>query len=96
MERRKSENLTDVVVRFLRDSGLQTPLNEYRIVASWREVMGELVAEQTTEIFIRSQVLHVRLSSPALRANLLMNRKRICQMLNEKVGVFVVADLVVM
>lgn len=45
MERRKSEQFTDVLYRYLRQEGLETPLNEHRIVSEWKEVAGP-VAER--------------------------------------------------
>ena len=44
MERRKIENLTDVLHRFLRHEGLETPLNEHRAVDVWDEIVGPMVA----------------------------------------------------
>lgn len=95
MERRKSENLRDVVMRFLRASGLESPLNEYRLIQAWPEVAGELVGEKTTEIYIRNQTLYVKLSMPALRSNLMLARRRLVELLNAKVGATVITEIVV-
>ena len=93
MERRKSEELTDVLRRFMREAGLETPLNEYRILASWGKVAGEQVQKFTTETFIRNQTLYVRLSSPALKSNLMMRRKELAEALNHEVGAYVITDI---
>lgn len=93
MERRKSEVLTDVLRRFMRESGLESPLNEYRIKAAWGKVAGGQVEKYTTELFIRNQTLYVRLLSPALRANLMMRRKELAGLLNEEVGAYVITDI---
>ena len=52
MERRKSEKLTNVLLRFMRESGLETPLNQYRLVEAWPEVAGSVVRseEHTSEL----------------------------------------------
>lgn len=94
MERRKSERLTNVLLRFLRESGLETPLNQHRVIEAWPEIAGEVAAAYTKEVYIRNQTLYVRLATPALRSNLLMQRKRLVQALNEKVKAFVIADIV--
>ncbi len=94
MERRKSEKLTNVLLRFMRESGLETPLNQYRLVEAWPEVAGSVVASYTKEVYIRNQTLYVRLSRPALRANLQMLREQLVRQLNAKVQAFVITDIV--
>ena len=94
MERRKSEELTDVLRRFMRESGLESPLNEYRIKSAWQKVAGEMVGNYTTELFIRNQTLYVRLTSPALKSNLMMRRKELANLLNDAVGAYVITDIV--
>lgn len=94
MERRKSEKLTNVLLRFMRESGLETPLNQYRLVEAWPEVAGSVVASYTREVYIRNQTLYVRLSRPALRANLQMLREQLVRQLNARVQAFVITDIV--
>lgn len=94
MERRKSEKLTNVLLCFMRESGLETPLNQYRLVEAWPEVAGSVVASYTKEVYIRNQTLYVRLSRPALRANLQMLREQLVRQLNAKVQAFVITDIV--
>lgn len=94
MERRKSEKLTNVLLRFMRESGLETPLNQYRLIEAWPEVAGSVVASNTREVYIRNQTLYVRLSRPALRANLQMLREQLVRQLNARVQAFVITDIV--
>lgn len=93
MERRKSEALSDVLHRFMRESGLESPLNEFRLIGAWHKVVGEQISGYTGELFIRNQTLYVRLTSPALKSNLMMRRKELVQLLNDEVGAYVIADI---
>ena len=93
MERRKSEMITDVLHRFMRESGLESPLNEFRILGAWHKVVGEQISKYTQELFIRNQTLFVRLTSPALKSNLMMRRQELVQQLNEDVGAYVIANI---
>ena len=91
-----NENCTimrDVLLAFLREEGLETPLLQYRIVQAWPEVMGETISGYTRQVFVRDGKLQVQLTSPSLRQNLLMEHKRIAQKLNEHVGSFVISDV---
>lgn len=94
MERRKSELLTDVVRRFMRESGLETPLNQYRILQAWPEVVGRAVAEATGQLYVKNQSLYVRILSHVLRTELQMQRAALTRALNEKVDAMVIADVV--
>ena len=70
MRRRNTEQLDSILARYLRNEGLETPLNEYRLVNAWSEVMGAAVARYTGKVYIYNRTLYVELLSPALRSNL--------------------------
>lgn len=93
MERRKSEPLSNVLLRILRTTGLEAQLNEYRLLEAWPVVAGTVVAAATTEVAVRNQTLVVRLSNPALRANLMMMRRQLVEQLNARVGASVIVDI---
>ena len=94
MKRRKSEPIDEVLMRFSRLYGLESPLNEYRLIEFWPEVAGELIASATTDLYISNQKLIVRLSQPALRADLMMMRNKFVNELNAKVGANVIIDII--
>ena len=93
MFRRNSILIKEVLLKALREQGLETPLLQKRIVDAWPEVMGEAVGSYTSSAFIRNQTLFVRLTSPALRMELSMQRQDIVRRLNEHVGNQVIADV---
>lgn len=80
-------------MRYLRESGLESPLNQYRLLQAWTDVVGEDVAAQTQSLTIRNQTLVVRVVSPALRANLMMCRRQLVQRLNQAVRAEVIVDI---
>ncbi|MBR1889388.1 MAG: DUF721 domain-containing protein [Alloprevotella sp.] len=93
MKRQKPESLNDVLGRFLQTYSLDSPLAEHRLILQWESIVGSDVARKTTSIYINGGVLHVRLSSPALRTSILMQRQDIVRRLNASVGDIVVSDL---
>lgn len=94
MRKRNAEQIGSVVQRFMREQGLETPYNEYRLVNAWPEVMGQGIANYTGDVEIRNRVLYVKLKSSVLRQELFMNRKRLVQKLNEHVGAQVIENVV--
>lgn len=95
MRRTNSEPIGDLLRQFLRQQGLESPLNEYRLVQGWTHVMGPIVARYTRNLVIRNQTLYVQLSSPVLRQELMMQRCELVERLNAYVGAQVICDLVV-
>ena len=94
MRRAKAETLDDILGRLVRQQGLETPLNEYRLKAAWGDVAGRVVEQYTSSVQIYNQVLYVKLSSPALRANLMMVKTDLITRLNEHVGAQVIVNIV--
>jgi len=91
--KRNVQSLKDILLRNLREQGLETPLMQKRLVESWAEVAGPLIASYTLNTYIYNQTLYVRLSSPALRADLSMRRQELTQRLNAAVGEQVITDI---
>lgn len=76
----------------MREYSLEVPLLERRLIASWKDVMP--AAEPYTEsIEIRNQTLWVKILSPALKNDLLMQRTELTQLLNSKVGANIINDI---
>lgn len=97
MRRQKAEQLGDVLHRVLREEGLETPINEHRLVnEAWPEVMGQAIVRYTGNIYIRNSTLYVQLKSPALRQNLMFGRDALVHRLNNYVGAQVIERLVFM
>ncbi len=93
MFKRRVLNLDEVVRMCLRENGLETPLLQTRLVDAWEQVAGDVVARYTEEKFIRNQTLFVKISSPALRSDLLMMREMLVDRLNKEVGTRVISDI---
>ena len=93
MFRRDVATLKDLIMRNLREQGLETPLLQRRLVEAWPTVAGPAVARYTRQAVIRNQTLFVSLSSPALRADLSMKRQVLVKQLHDHVGALVITDI---
>lgn len=94
MRRTNTQRLGDLLHSFLREEGLETPLNEHRIVNAWPEVMGQAISRYTGKIDIRGNVMYIQIKSPALKNDLMMNRAQLIQRLNQHVGAQVITSIV--
>lgn len=93
MFRKEVKSIGELILKNLRAQGLETPLQQKWLIAAWPEVMGEMIAGYTQDLYIRNQTLNVRLTSPALRADLSLMRLEIVKKLNAAVGSQVIADI---
>ena len=93
MFRRKVKSIAELLPEFLRKEGLETPLQQKRLIMSWDSVVGENIAAYCGEKFIKNQTLFVKITNPALRQDLSMMRTRIVQRINQAVGSQVITDV---
>lgn len=93
MERRKTENLRDVINRYLRLNGLEMPLNEQRAIVAWPEVVGPTIARMSSDLQIRGGVLYVKIARPALRQDLMMMRTELARRVNQRVNAQVIESI---
>ena len=85
-------NITDAIVDYLRESGLEQSVLEVQMEEVWPRVMGETVAKLTRSVDVKDGMLIVHVNSAALKAQLFENRFELVRKLNEAVGAPVIRD----
>lgn len=93
MFRKEVKTLTEILGQCLRENGLETPMQQTHVVESWEKVAGPVVARYTAEKIIRNQTLYVKITNPALRADLSMMKTQLINKLNQEAGSFVISDI---
>ena len=93
MFRLKTEHISDLLNKFLRAEGLETPMLQQHILASWSSVVGETVAKYTEKKYIKNQTLYVKIGNPALRNNLNMMKTDLLNQINAFAGSRVIYDI---
>lgn len=94
MKRNDAEQIGKLIQQFLRQESLETPLNEQRLMAAWKEVLGPTINFYTKELFIKNQILYVHLTSSVLRQELMMGREILVRNLNNHVGATVITNII--
>lgn len=94
MKRKRAVLIENVLLQFLRETGLETPLNQHRIIEEWYKLEKPNVAPFTDNAYISNQTLFVKLNNPSLRANLMMQRRALVTKLNDSVQAYVIAEIV--
>ena len=85
-------SISDALVDYLRESGLEQSVLDMQIEQVWPRVMGETVTKLTRSIEMRDGMLIVHVNSAALKAQLFENRFELVRKLNEAVGAKAIRD----
>jgi hypothetical protein len=97
MKRTNTQTIADVLKAFLSENPqLDLKLAETRMLNAWGEVLGPVVLRYTTNIYVRNKTLHVHISSAVLRNELLMCREKLIRNLNEKAGMAVINNILLL
>lgn len=84
--------MTEAIVDYLRESGLEKPVLEVQVEEAWPRVMGETIAHLTRSVEVKDGMLIVHVNSAALKAQLFENRFDLVRKLNEAVGAQAIKD----
>lgn len=88
----KTQSISDALVSYLRESGLEQSVLDVQIEEVWPRVMGDVVTRLTRSVEVRDGVLYVRVNSAALKTQLFENRFEMVRKLNEAVGAKAIRD----
>jgi hypothetical protein len=75
--------------------GIERKMKEIAAKEAWAEIVGTTFAKATSKISIYNNVMFVKVLSPAIRYELMHNRRNITRRINETVGEEIIVDIVV-
>ena len=94
MERKgNSANMKTLIDKLIRSYGLESKMQELDVMSEWENIVGKMIARHTKDIQIRNKILYITLDSAPLKHELLMNKTRIIELVNEKSGKQLVEDV---
>ncbi len=88
------QSLEEVLKDFVGDNKLTKGLDKVRVKELWFDLLGNGVANYTTNVILKNDTLHVTLSSSVLREELTYGKEKIITMLNEGLGKELIKKLV--
>jgi predicted nucleic acid-binding Zn ribbon protein len=94
MEKKETRRIDSLLQQFVKDNNLERGLAEYRLIKSWKELLGITVAKRTKNLQVRNRKLYVTLHSSVVRNELAMIKDSLITRLNEAAGMDVIDDIV--
>ena len=88
-------SLQDAMNEFLKRSRLKSGIQAVRIEALWEEIMGKTIAKYTDKIQIIGTTLFITSSVAPLKNELLYQKEKIIERVNEAMGEKIIKDVVI-
>lgn len=85
--------LKEILEGVVRQFPQKIRFDELNIKDTWQSVMGKPIAEQTQNIYLKNNILHIKIVSSVLRQELMMHKSKIRNLINEKFRCEMVKDI---
>ncbi len=95
MRRTRTMLMGDLLDEFFKRPHIAAKVAEGKLPDTWREVVGDRVADETTELRLEKHILHVRIRSSILRSELFYQREALKERLNERSGVRIIHAVII-
>lgn len=70
----------------LQNFRIKDKLEAYELKSSWKDMMGVAIARRTEKMYIKNNVLYVKLSSAPLRQELTQGREKVLEIIRKRFG----------
>lgn len=88
-------SLGDAIRQFLRESRIGSGMKAIQIKGAWEELMGKTISNYTSNIQIVKKTLYISTDVAPLKNELLYQREKIIERINEYFGENVIDNVVI-
>ncbi len=88
-------SMADAIQQFISKSRLKNGLASVQIEEHWKELMGVTISKYTEKIQLVNETLYVTTPVAALKNELIYQREKIKQELNQKLGKSLIKNVVI-
>ncbi len=94
MRHTNEQSIKEAIEEMMRTYRIKNKFDETAVIANWETIMGKTVANRTSEIFVKNKKLFIRLTSAALKHEMLIAREQMIDLVNNHFGSQVVNEVV--
>ena len=88
-------SIGDAIKQFLKQSKLKSGIQALQIEEAWEKIMGKTIARYTDKIEIINQTLFISSSVAPLKNELVYQKEKIIERVNEALGEKVIKEVVI-
>lgn len=75
--------LGDAINLIFKQEKLDVKISQFTVKNSWKDIVGDMIANSTTEIFFNEKVIFITLNSAALKHELTFRREELVNSINK-------------
>jgi predicted nucleic acid-binding Zn ribbon protein len=87
--------LGDAINQLFKQEKLDVKISQFSVKSGWKDIVGDMIANSTTEIFFNEKTVFVTLSSAALKHELTFRREELVNSINKFCGYKLVDQIVI-
>lgn len=87
--------LGDAIDQLFKQEKLDLKISRFTVKNSWKEIVGEMIANSTTDIFFNEKTVFITLNSAALKHELTFRREELLTNINKFCGYKLVDTIVI-
>lgn len=95
MRRTKTMLMGDLLDEFFKRPHIAAKVAEGKLPETWRAVVGDRMADATSELRLENHILHVRMRSSVMGSELFYQREALREAINRHAGVVLVNAVIV-
>lgn len=94
MKRSNDQPLKDALEELLDSYHLKERVNEMRLKENWEKIFGKTISKYTKEISVRNAKLFLTIDSASLRQELMFNKVKMIERINESIAPGFVQEII--
>lgn len=87
--------MAEAMKQFLKQSRIKGYIQAFQIEEAWEKIMGKTIAKYTEKIHIHGQVLYITTTVAPLKNELMYQKEKIIERVNDALGEKVIKDVVI-
>lgn len=93
MKRTEPLRIDEIIEKMVDATGLRPQMEAHSIENVWPDVVGKHINAYTSRVYVRDRILHVHITSAALKEELSYMRDLLVRQLNQAAGAAVITNI---
>ena len=95
VKRQNTHSLGEIIQQYIRKSGIQPKLDEAEVKKRWEDIVGKMISQHTTDMYLKNRKLYIRFDSAALKQEMSYAKSTLVDNINRNIGHLVVEEVIV-